>query len=715
MTPLDRLRKITASHPYLFFVVILFPIILFFTVPQPVPQGRAQNRGSSALLFPAGGGYTGIFPAFSSGAIASTQNNIIKILVLPITLASNPDQISDIERQQALYTAENLRAMIESACQLAAGVNFICQVTSAPILTRSDATNKRNLEYFNNQLSAIFIPDGNPGVAMEVIGGTLVEGALVRAHQEGTMVAGTGAGGTIQSSAMINGYNPGYSSANALNFNAVDVWANAEQHGLLFGIQNAMIDTDFHQSGYAGRLLNAISLAGDPQVGIGIDNGTSVDSPDGQTLENVSGSSGIMILDAETYHAAQGARYRGCGNVGVAVLPCTPLLSLRNVLVHLLAPGDFRYDLNSRQFSLNASPDSIQRNFDAFRLPPEAGTLILSGSLDKDRLDRLALEKFTEASNGPDGRRLIISVGFLNTSQAQEAGQKLADSLGAAADVLVLPVGSTLDPNVASTYNGIAVTSSDPAEISADALQPIYALWRNGIPLLLDDAAALLAGKFYASSPVPQDGEPITGLSASRNFLRGQVHVSPGLGMLPIGVETRLMSGNRWGRLFSIAYEHPDLLAVGLNTNTSLIINNQGAVLQGENVALVLDLSNATLAQGENLAFVIANGLVDVFTPGENLIAEPADIALLPDLAATPVLVSPTATPLPTATTTVTPTPTSPPTKTPKPTHGPRPTATPPIIPPPSNPNISQWLAVFGALIVVVILIGLLLNRHKLR
>lgn len=715
MAPLDRLPKITIRHPIVFFVIIFISIILVLTVPQPVPQAKAQNRDPSALLLPAGGGYTEIFPALSRGAIASTQKNIVRILILPITLASNPDEISDIERQQALYTAENLQAMIASACQLAAGVNFICQVTYAPILTREDATDKRNLEYFNNQLSAIFIPEGNPGVAMDVIGGTLVEGALVRAHQEGTTVAGTGAGGTLQSSAMLNGYNPGYNSANALNFNAVDVWANAEKHGLLFGIQNGIIDTDYYQYGYAGRLLNAISIARDSHVGIGIDSGTSVDSIDGQTLEHVAGRSGIMILDAETYHAAQGARYRGCGDAGVAVLPCTPLLSLRNVLVHLLAPGDFKYDLNSRQFSLNASPDSVQRDFDTVRLPPEAGTLILSGGIDKDRLDQFALEKFTEASNGPDGRRLVISVGFINSNQAQEAGQKLAEALGASADVLVLPVGSTLDPEVASTYNGIAVTSSDPAEISADALQPLYALWRSGVPLLLDDAAALLAGKFYASSPVPLDGEPITGLSASRNFLRGQVQVSPGLGMLPIGVETRLMSGNRWGRYFSIAYEHPDLLAVGLNSDTSLIINSEGAVVHGENVVLVLDLRKATFALGENQAFVIANGLVDVFTPGESLIAEPADIALLPDQAVTPVLVSPTATPLPTATMTVTPTPTSAPTKTPKPTHSPRPTATPPIIPPPSNPNINQWLSGFGAAIVIVILLGLLLNRHKLR
>jgi cyanophycinase-like exopeptidase len=676
---------------------------------------KAQRDASTALLFPAGGGNIEILPALMRGAIASTPNNLIRILILPITLATDPNQISELERKQALFTAENIQSTLQSACEAAAGVTYACQVDYAPILTRSDALDNQNLAYFNNLLSMIYIPDGSPAVAMEVIGGTLVEGALVRAHQNGTMIAGTGAGGSLQSPAMLNGYNHGFTASNALNFNAVDVWADAEQHGLLFGIQNAIIDTDFYASGNIGRLLNAISLPGDPHLGIGIDSGTSVDSPDGQILENITGRSGIMILDAKTYHSAQGAQYKGCGDLGVAVLPCTPLLSLRNVLIHLLAPGEYTYDLNSDQVSFAPSLGNVTRSFDSLSIPPGAGTLVLVGGFIDNHLDQSELKSFSEASGGADGRILVISTGFSNVLDAQEASVNLASALGTTTEVLVLPPGSTLDPGIAANYTGIAVTSSDPAEISADALKPLYPLWRNGTPILLDDAAAMLAGKFYASQPVPPNEIPIKGVSASRDFLRSEVEISPGLGMLPVGLETHLMSGNRWGRLFSLAYEHPDLLAVGLNTDTSMIINSEGAVIQGNNVAIVLDLRNANLAVGENQAFVIANGLLDVFAPGERLIAEAADSALLPEPADTPVFVTATATPLPTATATATPTSTTVPTRTPKPTHAPRPTATPPIIPPPSNPDINQWLAVFGALIVVVFLFGLLINRRKLR
>jgi cyanophycinase-like exopeptidase len=715
MASSHRLRKLTARLHPLFFFLILSGLILLSVTARQTHLVKAQREAPAALLFPAGGGITEILPALMRGAVDSTPKNLIRILILPITLASNPDQISDLERRQALFTAENIQSLLQSACEKAAGTAYSCQVEYAPILTRSDALDNRNLVYFSNFLSMIYIPDGSPAVAMEVIGGTLIEGALVRAHQDGSMIAGSGAGGTLQSPFMLNGYNPGYGPSNALNFDAVDVWADAEQHGLLFGIPHAIIDTDFYTGGNIGRLLNAISLPGDPHLGIGIDSGTSVDSPDGQVLENIAGRSGIMLLDAQTYHSAEGARYHGCGDRGVAVLPCTPLISLRNVLVHLLAPGDFSYDLNTRQILSKPSPASISRSFDALSIPPEAGALILLGGYRDPRTELAELMEFTQASGGPNGHILVISTGFSNALAAQEAGMRLASALGTAADVLFLPAGTVLDPDISANYTGIAVVGADPAEISADALKPISASWRSGTPILLVDAAALLAGKFYASQSVPPDGIPISGVSASTDFLQGEVSISAGLGMLPIVLETNLMSGNRWGRLFSLAYEHPDLLAVGLNTDTGLVFKRSGANLYGSNVAFVLDLRSASLTVGDNQALGIANGLLDVFTPGEVLIAEPADAALQPVQAETPIIVTPTSSPLPTATATATPTATPIPTKTPKPTHAPRPTATPPIIPPPSNPDINQWLSVFGALIVVVFLSGLLINRRKLR
>ena len=174
------------------------------------------------------------------------------------------------------------------------------------------------------------------------------------------------------------------------------------------------------------------------------------------------------------------------------------------------------------------------------------------------------------------------------------------------------------------------------------------------------------------------------------------------------------MRKNRWGRLFAAAFNHPEQPALGLNVNTALEISSEGASVIGDNVVVSLDLRQANLVVGENRGFVIANGFVDTFAPGETLAYEPANTFGEMDHAPTPVLLTATATPLPTSTATPTATLTPTPTRTHRPTRTARPTATPRVIPPPSNPDTNQWMVAFSVLIVMVILIGMIINRRRL-
>jgi hypothetical protein len=228
-------------------------------------------------------------------------------------------------------------------------------------------------------------------------------------------------------------------------------------------------------------------------------------------------------------------------------------------------------------------------------------------------------------------------------------------------------------------------------------------------------AAAVMAGSQYsAHSPPPSEGEERE-LAVQKAFIQGMTDIQPGIGLLEVSLEPDVMTDDRWGRLFSLAFNFKDQLALGLNEDTAIEISSSGAAVLGANAAFVLDLRTATLDLGENQAFVIANGLLDIFAPGDLVLPELANQggAVLPQ--PTPALI--TATPTSTATPTITPSPTLAPTGTPspRPTRTPRPTLTPPIIPPPTNPDISHWMVAFGMLIVVVILFGLMLNRSRLR
>jgi hypothetical protein len=51
--------------------------------------------------------------------------------------------------------------------------------------------------------------------------------------------------------------------------------------------------------------------------------------------------------------------------------------------------------------------------------------------------------------------------------------------------------------------------------------------------------------------------------------------------------------------------------------------------------------------------------------------------------------------------------------ETPEPTRAPRPTSTPIAIPPPSDPGTIQLMVIFGILVVLVVIFGLLLNRNQ--
>jgi cyanophycinase len=675
------------------------------------------QTGKRRLLIPIGGGYTDIYTGFTSAAVANARKNYVNILVLPIGYASAPDHITSVERDDNLDAAELRRFEIEKACLRIAPADFECRVTLAPVFTRSDALDSANQAYFSNDLAAIFILGGDQSVAMRVINGTPIEVALNEAYVLGTIIAGTSAGGSILSSAMIAGYNPTFADFNALQFGAVDVWNSAEKHGLPFAIHDAILEGQFFQRGRFGRLINAISLPDSPHVGIGIDAYTGVYLVQGRMLENVFGRYSVAILDAETYHAAQAVRYVGPDHI----------LSLRNVLVHLLSPGYSAFDLLKRQHSLSAPADKQKRSFDAFDLPAGNAPILLAGDLSQDLPGNPILRRFESVarrqSGGTQAKILIVAAGFSSSRAAQQMAAKFAAQLELPVQFLVVgPDSDNLDLPATNRYDAILFIAQDQSILAANLpqLSFIKDAWQAGKPVLADNAAAAALGEFFSALPPTPIDEEAREAVVQRSLIQGSTKIVPGLGLVNLNAEPQLITDNRWGRLFSLAYSQPEVIALGLPHNTVVEISPAGAVVSGENVVFTLDLRSAQLDLGMNRGFVIANGLLDVFAPGERLQPITADTSASPALAATPDLSTPTPTFLPTATPlpSLTLTPTEAPSETllhGRPTRTPRPTATPLVIPPPSDPVKTNQMIGVGSLVVLVIVFGILMNRRRIR
>ena len=210
----------------------------------------------SRMMIPASGGQADFYSVFTAGLVTHAKEGDIKILVLPIALASDPNSISQIQRQDYLNSGEQERAKIEDACLRIVGANRLCTIILAPIFVRDDALNPNNLSLFSSDLTAIIFLDGDQGIAIDVINGTPVEVALTEAYDRGVIIAGDDSGGAILSASMLAGYQPGFSAYDSMQFGAVDVWNSAERHGLPFGLRLAIIDPQFYVQNRVGRLIN---------------------------------------------------------------------------------------------------------------------------------------------------------------------------------------------------------------------------------------------------------------------------------------------------------------------------------------------------------------------------------------------------------------------------------------------------------------------------
>ncbi len=617
---------------HLFFLLLLSSLIL----SSPV---LAQD--APGLLIPIGGGYADVYAGFSQAAVANARNGQVNILILAPTYSTNAIEISEAERQTNIKDAEERRFQVEEACKRAAPPDVTCKATLAPIFTRADASDAAHLNLFSDDLAAVFILGGDQTVAMEILANTTAETRLTELHRSGTIIGGTSAGGGMQSVTMLAGYNPNYASESALFFGAADVWNSSEKHGLPSSLQNAILDQHFQQRARLGRLVNAILQPGVVHLGVGVDAYTGVIADD-EVLRGVFGLYTVTILDAETYHAADGVQY-------VAVSERrAPLISARNILVSLLSPGDFAYDLKTRQAQfgqLSYSPQKkIERRFGGLNLPDGAGALILAGDLSNSLDGNAILARFLQLAGGENANLLVISGGGASDAANQRTAQRYADAL----IQLGAKASAGTENSSGQDITGFVFVGRDASKMTPP--EWVKEHWLAGKPILADNAAATLMGSFYAAHPpTPSEGEEAEA-ATQQSFWQGKTNIQPGLGLVDITIQPQMLADNRFGRWFALAYHHPELLAVGLNKDTAIEIRADGASVLGENAIFSLDLRFAQLALGDNEGFVITNGLLDIFAPGEPLQPETADADAIYPVQPTPVLnaaKTPTAEPSP--------------------------------------------------------------------
>ncbi len=178
-----------------------------------------------------------------------------------------------------------------------------------------------------DEATGVFMTGGNQLKLSSIICGTPVGDAIVAAHVRGTVVAGTSAGASIQSSHMV-----------AFGVGGATPKQRMTQVAAGLGlVESAVIDQHFDQRNRYGRLLMIVAQS--PQLlGIGVDEDTCAvitRRDDDHEMLEVIGRGAVTIMDPANIVSNADEAKRS-----------TPLLA-SGVILHLLPAGS-AYDLTSR-------------------------------------------------------------------------------------------------------------------------------------------------------------------------------------------------------------------------------------------------------------------------------------------------------------------------------------------------------------------------------
>jgi cyanophycinase len=366
-----------------------------------VSPGLLSAATTIPTFVPIGAGYEDdTLRQFAKEAAKVDLSGEVSILVLPIAYGVDPNSMSNGLRNQNLTLADNRRAQIEAACVAVIPADETCNVVLAPVLVRADAFDPHNVALVTPDLDGIFVLGGDQDVAMEVVANTPFEDALADAQAGGAVTSGNSAGAAVESADMIAGFTGSNGPEQGLEQGSVEVWhydgPTDTTRGLVFGLQDVLLDQHVYQRGRIARLINA--SYGEHELGIGVDANTAATIQAGNRITEIGGDSGAFVADSLTYSAT--AHFDASGT-----------LSIHHVATQVLPAGD-GYDMAARQPIVGSlavpAPKIARRTYPTLATPAGRGPLLLAGGSPSASV----LGRLVAASGGAGSRIVVIAAGY---------------------------------------------------------------------------------------------------------------------------------------------------------------------------------------------------------------------------------------------------------------------------------------------------------------
>ena len=217
-----------------------------------------------------------------------------------------------------------------------------------------------------------------------------------------------------------------------------------------------------------------------------------------------------------------------------------------------------------------------------------------------------------ELAGGPDAG--MITIGTAGGEKAQESADKAAESFRKAGFTDVTGIVPTReecnDPGyvkkilkgVNSVYfcGGVQsrITESIQGTLFHDALKKLY--MNGGVISGTSAGAAIMSEIMLTGKDLKEDKE--SGKGKFRAITPGSVETVEGLGFLKGAIiDQHFIKRQRENRLFSIILEHPELVAIGIDEATAIVVS-EGRDIEviGKNTVMVLEPDARTIKTDAN-------------------------------------------------------------------------------------------------------------------
>ena len=608
-----------ARSPYRTLRVALAALLLIVAIAP-----ASTSAATVATFVPIGAGYAAdTLQQFAAEAAEVDATGEVSILVLPITYGVDPLSMSNGLRNKNLSLADTRRGQIEAACLAVIPASETCDAVLAPVFVRDDAFNPDNVALVTPGLDGIYILGGDQVVAMQVIANTPLETALTNAQAAGAVTGGNSAGAAVQSADMIAGYTGNNGPEQGFEFGAVDLWEYAgptdDTRGLVYGLQNVLLDQHVLQRGRIARLIATAHRAG--TVGIGLDADTAGTIENGTTMTEVGGLSAAFVADSLTFAASAAYDDGGSGT-----------LSIRREATHVLPAGD-GYDITLRQPIVGGSPvpapSLTGRTFPLRRRPREAANCFSGGGSPSQAV----LDRLVAAAGGSGSSIVVLATGYTRSTDASKDAKAIvasATAAGGTASWFVVDGNAKTAAILAAIEgaDGIVLTAPNPATVLADlaaaqsVTDAVHAAWSGGAALLADDAVASAVGRSFTSAARPGTSTGSIEAAAIDEFFPDSVNIVAGLGWVDVAVEPGIVSNRHWGRLYNLLAAQADAarVVVGIDAGTAVELGAGAPIVRGESVAVVLDGRFGSFGVGTNGALAARWVVLDTFV-GDQAIA----------------------------------------------------------------------------------------------